>query len=239
MQLNPFRALKTGRALRKSKKVIRQGERAARSGAETLQSKVSESAETAKQAGRDVVNKAGDAGKKLKEGAGKLREEVEISRTLHAEVHAALRRMQEEDSRLESELAQAYGYAVFPAVATAAAVFGFSYGRGEVFEHGKVVGYAGVVQLTLGTQLGGQAFDQIVVFDDREALERFQAGKVSFAAGASTALVKAGALAHRAPPATRAFYYSTGGFMVGAAIGAQKFVYRPAVLGRWKDAEEG
>jgi lipid-binding SYLF domain-containing protein len=230
MQLNPLKSPTVTRALLKGRKVVKKGWRKARSGAEEVKSKVDEGAEGAKKAGQDLKNEAGGATEKLKEGAEKLQGAGKASEILDAEVQAALRRMQEEDSRIEEELAQAHGYAVFPAVGSAAAVVGLSYGRGEVFEDGKLIGYSGMVQLTVGTQLGGQAFDQILVFDDRDALERFQAGKVSFAASAGTALVKAGALTSRAPPSTRAFYYSSGGFLVGASIGGQKFVFRPATL---------
>lgn len=230
MQLNPLKSPKSVRALLKGRKVIKNGERQARGGAEGLQSKVGEGAEGAKKAGQTLKNKASGSTEKLKEGVQKFKGAGEASAILDAEVQAALRRMKEEDSRLEEELDQAHGYAVFPAVGSAAAVLGVSYGRGEVFEEGKLIGYSGIVQLTVGTQLGGQAFDQIVVFDDQDALEQFKAGKTSFAAGAGSALVKAGALTSRAPPPTRAFYYSSGGFMLTACIGGQKYIFRPATL---------
>ena len=95
--------------------------------------------------------------------------------------------MQEQDSRLTKELAKAHGYVVFPAVGRASAVLGVTYGRGEVFQGDRVIGYAGVVQLTLGTQVGGQTFDQIILLDNRDALKRLKENKLSFAANASLA----------------------------------------------------
>ena len=47
-------------------------------------------------------------------------------------------------------------------------------GRGEVFEKGKKVGYATITQLTIGVQIGGDTFDEVVVFESREAFERFK-----------------------------------------------------------------
>jgi lipid-binding SYLF domain-containing protein len=173
---------------------------------------------------------------KLFGAAGK---EQEMIRDTHAEVEATLKRVEAIDPGVRALLDRAHGYAVFPSVGKATAVIGGAYGRGEVFERGKLVGYAALAQLTLGVQLGGQTFSEIIAFETPQVMERFKAGKTAFAANASAVLVKAGAAAARGfEKGAAAFVYSEGGMMLEAAIGAQKFIFRPAVLGRGKDAAE-
>ena len=165
--------------------------------------------------------------------------EEEALQELHAESRATVRRMAEEDPGLQRVLDEAHGYAVFPSVGKATAVVGGAFGKGEVFQRGHVVGYAALVQLTLGVQLGGQTFSEIVAFQDRAALQRFKAGRTAFAANASAVLVKAGkAASNNYQSGVMVFVSSEGGMMLEAAIGAQKFVYKPAVLGTTKSAPQ-
>lgn len=154
---------------------------------------------------------------------------------LHAEAKATVRRMTEEDPGLKARLENAHAYAVFPSVGKATAVIGGAYGKGEVFQGDQLVGYAGLAQLTLGVQVGGQTFSEIVILRDKAALERFKAGRTAFAANASGVLVKAGAAATTDyDSGAMVFVSPEGGMMLEAAIGVQKFVFRPAALGRTK-----
>lgn len=156
---------------------------------------------------------------------------------LHAESRATVRRMAEQDPGLQERIDDAYAYAVFPSVGKATAVVGGAFGKGEVFRGGRLIGYAGLVQLTLGVQLGGQTFSEIITFEDRSALDRFRAGRTRFAASASAVLVKAGAAAAARPDRGATVFVSPdGGMMLEAAIGGQKFIFKPAVLGRTKSA---
>lgn len=149
--------------------------------------------------------------------------------TLHDEVAATLKRLQAKNPGLKQQLQKAHGYAVFPSVGKASLVVGGSYGRGEVFEKGKVVGTATISQFTVGVQVGGDTFTEIVIFDGKEALERFKQGKTHFAANASTVLVKAGATGTKGPEkGAKAYAYSRGGMLLEVAIGGQKFKFKPA-----------
>src|SRR5688572_22644760 len=100
--------------------------------------------------------------------------------TLEEEVQATLKRLEAKDPGLKQFLKKAYGYAVFPSVGKAALVVGGAYGRGLVFERGKMIGHATISQLTLGVQLGGDTFTEILVFESREALDRFKKGRMAF-----------------------------------------------------------
>jgi hypothetical protein len=169
-----------------------------------------------------------------------LQKEITVLETLHGEAEAALRRMERENPGLRQMRKAAAGYAVFPSVGKATAVIGAAFGMGEVFEGDRLVGYAAVAQLTVGVQLGGQTLSELVLFESPGALRRFKAGKVAPAAAASAVLVKAGAGASAGyEKGVAVFVRPEGGMMLEAAVGAQKFFYRPAVLGRGTKAETG
>jgi lipid-binding SYLF domain-containing protein len=154
-------------------------------------------------------------------------EQTMVLESVHKAVEATLAQIRTKHSDVEKALEKAYGYAVFPDVGRASAVLGGAHGRGEVFERGERVGSATMTQITLGVQLGGQTFSEIVLFNSKEALYRFKRGRVAFSANASVALLKAGAYAvsnYEKDVVTRAF--SHGGMQLELAMGFQRFHYR-------------
>jgi lipid-binding SYLF domain-containing protein len=172
---------------------------------------------------------------KLLSGVNKERS---LNRTLHKDVQAALKMIEEDHPKVQKIIDQAYGYAVFPAVGRASAVLGGSYGKGEVFEQKRLVGYAGIVQVTLGVQLGGETFTEIVLFSDKEDLKRFKQSKTGFAANASAVILKAGAAVSNSYQSDRVLTFSEGGLLIEAVIGVQKFIFKPAALTRGKSLED-
>ncbi len=161
-----------------------------------------------------------------------IENEATLGPVLSAEVNAALRRMTDHDPGLNEMLDKAYGYALFPLVGKAAAALGIGFGRGQVFERGKLIGYAGMVQLTLGVQVGGETYDELIVFENEDALERFKDGKLAFAANASAVIVKAGAAATtNYSSGTAVFVHPEGGLMLELGSGIQRFMFRRKVLG--------
>jgi len=163
--------------------------------------------------------------------------ELDTIEELHGEVRATVERMESKDPGLKQLLEQAHAYVVFPSVGKATAVLGGAFGKGEALQGGRVVGYAALGQLTLGVQLGGQTFSEIIAFQDKSAFDRFKQGRYAFAANASGVLVKAGAASSaNYQKGVIVFVASEGGMMLELAIGGQKFWFRPAVLGRTKKA---
>jgi lipid-binding SYLF domain-containing protein len=149
--------------------------------------------------------------------------------SLQDEAAAALKRLEAKDPGIKAFLKKkAYAYAVFPSVGKAAVVVGGGYGRGMVFERGRPVGYATISKLTLGVDLGGNTFTELVAFESKEVFERFKKGKMSFAADASVVIVKAGASATaNFEKGAVTFAYSQGGLKLESAIGGQKFKFKP------------
>jgi lipid-binding SYLF domain-containing protein len=148
---------------------------------------------------------------------------------IHDEVNAALTRVREKDPELASAIDEAHGYAVFPSAGRASAVLGGAFGRGEVFERGERIGGASMGQLTLGVQLGGQTFSEIVVFKSENALDRFKAGRLAFAGNLSAVVSKvsaAGTADYERDVIVKV--YSRGGMLLEASLGGQYFKFKPS-----------
>ena len=130
-------------------------------------------------------------------------------------------------STLKPYFKKARGYAVFPNVGKGGIGIGGARGSGEVFEKGKVIGKSNLTQVSIGFQLGGQAFSQIIFFKDKKSLERFTEGNFEFGASASAALISVGANASADySDGVAVLTYSKGGLMYEASIGGQKFSYK-------------
>lgn len=143
----------------------------------------------------------------------------------------------------------AYGYAVFPTIGKGGLGIGGAYGKGQVYQDNKVTGEVSLVKLSIGWQAGGQAFSEIIFFQDKRAYDEFTSGEFEFDASASAVAITAGAQAKAgtggatagasAGPATgkqaktkyhkgmAVFVHTKGGLMYEAAIGGQKFNFKP------------
>ncbi|MGN6335472.1 hypothetical protein [Mycobacterium sp.] len=168
-----------------------------------------------------------------------LQKEAKLGPVLHAEVLAALKQIENQNSDLKKVLDESAGFAVVPEIGRASLVLGGAYGLGEVFEGDSVTGYAAIVELTIGVQVGGTTFHELVVFHDEGALKNFKQGKYAFAADAAVEIVKAGAQASKGFGATTSIYvFDDGGMLLDLAIGGQKFIFKPAALGRTRTTED-
>ena len=145
------------------------------------------------------------------------------------EAQASLKSMQSVDATLASFLDRAYGYAIFPSVGKGGFVAGGAYGKGSVYEQGKFIGYADVRQGTVGLQAGGQNFSELIVFENKAALDAFSNNKFEFAANASAVAIKPGvSKSANYDKGVAVFTHPKGGLMVEAAIGGQQFTFANA-----------
>jgi len=140
----------------------------------------------------------------------------------------AMSEMNREDPGLDELTKKAYGYALFPEVAKGGLVFGGGYGRGVVYEQGELVGYADLSQASFGLQMGGQTFSEVIVFENKAALDLLKQGRVEFAADASAVILKTGAAANaRFVDGFAVFVRPIGGAMVEATVGGQQVTFVP------------
>ena len=141
-----------------------------------------------------------------------------------------------------------YGYAVFPTVGEGGFVVGGAYGKGRVYQRGRYVGDTSITQLSIGAQAGGQAYSQIVFFENQAAFRKFTSGSYEFTADASAVAITASAQASAGTTGANAgtgvnknetktmatfrngvaiFTVVKGGAMLQAAVAGQKFTYTP------------
>lgn len=122
----------------------------------------------------------------------------------------------------------AWGYAVFPTIGKAAFVFGGAHGTGKAFERSKVVGNVKISKATIGLQIGGEVYSEIVFFRDRNAFEKLKKGEATLHADASAAVATAGANVESAwDDGVAVFARSKGGLIASAAVGAQSLRFKP------------
>jgi len=144
----------------------------------------------------------------------------------------------------------AYGYSVFPSIGKGGVGIGGAHGTGHVYVADKLVGESKMTQVTVGLQLGGQVFSQIIFFEDKRAFDEFTSGNFEFGAEANAVAITAGASASAGTTGTSAgasggqkdattssvgagyhkgmavFTVAKGGLMYAATLGGQKYSYK-------------
>jgi lipid-binding SYLF domain-containing protein len=132
------------------------------------------------------------------------------------------------DSLMKSLFATAYGYAVFPTIGKGAFVVGGAGGDGVVFQGDSAQGKAQMSQLSVGLQAGGQAYREVIFFENKETMDRFKLNKVEFSAQISAVAAKSGASANvKYVEGIMVFTQQKGGLMFEASVGGQKFKFTP------------
>lgn len=142
----------------------------------------------------------------------------------------------------------AYGFAVFPTVGKAGFGIGGAFGKGRVYQGLKHMGDSDLWQLSVGFQLGGQAYSQIVFFQDKRAYDDFTSGNFEFSAQATAAVITAGVSAEASTKGVSAsagtnkdsnktagkyykgmatFMIVKGGLMYEASVAGQTFTFTP------------
>jgi lipid-binding SYLF domain-containing protein len=143
--------------------------------------------------------------------------------------------------------ASAYAYAVWDRIGRGGLGIGGARGRGQVYLGGSVTGFSTLTDITFGAQAGGQAYRQIIFFENKAAYDKFVGGKFEFDASASAVAVTASAQASASTrgasssagvgsPSTGAgvgyvngmqtFTMAEGGLMYAATIGGQRYNFK-------------
>ena len=142
------------------------------------------------------------------------------------EVAAAIAAFKSSDKMLPKWFDTSYGYVVFPNIAKGAVGVGAANGDGRVFEKAAYVGDARVTQVTVGAQLGGQSFSEVIFFENKEALDRFKENRFEMTAGLSAVAAAEGASKDaKYSQGVAVFTLAKKGLMAEASVGGQKFKY--------------
>jgi lipid-binding SYLF domain-containing protein len=140
----------------------------------------------------------------------------------------AIAEFQKADPEMQSFFDDSYGYAVFNSVGKGGIGIGGAHGSGIVYVGGQTNGKTKLTQVTIGLQLGGQAFREIIFFQNKDAFDSFTGGDFELSAQASAVAVTAGAAAGTNFDSGMAvFTMAKGGLMYEATIGGQGFSYEP------------
>jgi lipid-binding SYLF domain-containing protein len=141
---------------------------------------------------------------------------------LEANSKATLEGYKAQDLSLQPLLDKSVGYAIFPDIGKAGWFLGGSYGRGEVYEGGKMIGYADISEVSAGFQWGAQNFSELLIFMKQEELDKFKQSNWAVTGNVSAVALSAGAAARTDPSkGVIALVDAKGGLMAEAAVGGQ------------------
>jgi lipid-binding SYLF domain-containing protein len=154
-----------------------------------------------------------------------------------------------ESPQVQPFFANSYGYTVFPVIGKGAFVIGGAYGKGQVYRDNKVTGITRLVKASIGLQIGGKSFSQIIFFEDKRAYDEFTSGEFGLDAEAAAVIIVGGGSAQTGSSGTTAgesgmgkmgqqaegkyskglaiFVRQQGGLMFEASIAGQKFSFKP------------
>jgi lipid-binding SYLF domain-containing protein len=143
------------------------------------------------------------------------------------DVKDAIAQFKKSDPMIKSIFETAHGYVVFPNVGKGGLGVGGAFGNGAVYEKNILIGMAKLSQINIGFQAGGQAYREVIFFENAEVLNRFKENKVELSASASAVLITEGAAAAaKYQNGVMIFTQTKGGLMYEASVGGQKFSFR-------------
>ena len=145
------------------------------------------------------------------------------------EAHAALAEFEKKDPSLKEFFGTAYGYAVFPKVGKGGLIVGGAHGKGVVYKKQQVVGFASISQATIGAEIGGQTFKELIFFENEPVYQSFTKNAATLAAQATAVVAKSGSAANaKYNKGVAIFVTGQEGLMLEAAVGGQSFSFEPA-----------
>jgi lipid-binding SYLF domain-containing protein len=147
---------------------------------------------------------------------------------LISDARATIQTFKKTDPKMDKFFSSAAGYAVFPTIAKGAVGIGGAGGDGVLFVGGQPVGKSSMGQATIGFQLGGQTYSEVIFFETASSLSDFKKGNFALAAQASAVALAAGAAANaKYEKGVAVFTATKDGLMFEASVGGQKFGYKP------------
>ncbi len=145
------------------------------------------------------------------------------------------------DAHLEKFFAGSVGYAIFPSVGKGAFIVGGAAGTGCLYQGGAIIGQAKLAQVTVGLQLGGQSYAEVIFFQNDDAIEAFKSNSFELSAQVSAVAAASGASANaKYRLGVLVFTLAKTGLMYEASVGGQKFSFKPLAKDTTstKDAEK-
>ncbi len=147
---------------------------------------------------------------------------------LSSDTSAFLTRARTTDPSLSRFFDDCAGYAVLPEIGKGGFILGGAYGKGQLFDRdGRLIGYCDVSQGSIGAQIGGQTYGELIFFENDAALTRFKGDRFTLSAQASAVALAAGAgAATKYADGVAVFIMNPKGLMLEASVGGQQFSYQ-------------
>lgn len=147
--------------------------------------------------------------------------------SLRQSADATLAEMIARDRALEDVIRKAPAYAVFPSIGKGGLLVGGAYGRGILYEDGTPTGYVSLEQASIGAQLGGQTFAELIVLRNADEVRKLKEGRFTAGANLGVVVLSAGAATHATfDPNSSVFVMPRGGLMVDISITGQQINYQ-------------
>ena len=121
------------------------------------------------------------------------------------------------------------GYVVMPTIGEGGFIIGGGHGQGEAFEGGKYVGRVTINELSLGAQIGGQSYSQVIFFETPVDFKRLKDGAFQFGGEVTAVAADEGAAKNAAwKDGVLTFIIPKKGLMASASVAGQKLEFTPA-----------
>jgi lipid-binding SYLF domain-containing protein len=147
--------------------------------------------------------------------------------SLQHQAEATLGEMIARDPALRDVTHHALAYAVFPSIGKGGVLVGGAYGKGVLYEGGMPTGFVSVEQASIGAQLGGQSFAELLVLRNSSDINTLKTGTYSVGAEAGAVVLSSGAAAHATfDPNASVFVLPRGGLMVDVSVSGQRIKYQ-------------
>jgi lipid-binding SYLF domain-containing protein len=148
--------------------------------------------------------------------------------TLVKQAQASRQEWNKVDPQFEAFAKKGYGYAFFPEITKGGFVVGGARGQGVVYEKGQHIGYADLTQMSVGFQAGLQDYNQLIVFENQAAIDKFKRNEIDFGANASAVVADKGAAMNaQFVDGVAVFVRPTRGAMAEASLAGQQIAYLP------------
>jgi len=138
-----------------------------------------------------------------------------------------IRAFMKDNKKITAMVNKSYAYVAFPSIGKGGAILGGAYGEGRAYRRGMWVGDVTLTQYTVGLQVGGQAYSEIIFFMTRDAFRAFKKGGFKPSTQSSFVPFYSGVSGDvNFAKDVHVFTSSTGGLMLEASTGTQEFTYK-------------
>ena len=138
----------------------------------------------------------------------------------------AMQAVMDRNDGMKKLFREAYGFAIFPSVGKGGFIVGGGGGDGSVYERGERIGTATLTFLSVGAQVGGQSYVEVVFFENKAALDRFKKGKSEFGAQIAAVAVERGvAIDADYEDGVAVFTLPKKGLMAEVSVSGQEFKF--------------